>query len=117
MRAVIYARYSSDLQREASIGDQIEICRRYADAQRWTIVETYRDAAISGASRFRPGFQRLIADAAQRRFEVVICEASTGWAAASLTRPTFKTSWPFRASVSTRRRSARSRIFISQSWA
>jgi site-specific DNA recombinase len=75
MRAVIYARYSSDLQREASIDDQIEVCRRYADAQGWTIVGTYKDAAISGASRFRPGFQKLIADAGERRFDVVVCEA------------------------------------------
>jgi site-specific DNA recombinase len=26
MRAVIYARYSSDLQRDASIEDQVEVC-------------------------------------------------------------------------------------------
>lgn len=43
MRAVIYARYSSDLQREASIEDQIEVCRRYAEAQGWSIVGTYKD--------------------------------------------------------------------------
>lgn len=75
MRAVIYARYSSDLQREASIEDQLELCRRYAEAQGWTVVEHYTDAAISGASRFRPGFQRLVADAALRKFDVVVCEA------------------------------------------
>jgi site-specific DNA recombinase len=75
MRAVIYARYSSDLQREASIEDQIEVCRRYVEAQGWTTVGTYRDAAISGASRFRPGFQKLIRDAGERQFDVVVCEA------------------------------------------
>jgi DNA invertase Pin-like site-specific DNA recombinase len=75
MRAVIYARYSSDLQREASIEDQLEVCRRYAISQGWTIVETYTDAAISGASRFRPGFQKLIAEASKNKFDIVICEA------------------------------------------
>src|SRR5690349_1935781 len=75
MRAVIYARYSSDLQREASIEDQVEVCRRYAEAQGWRVTGMYSDAALSGASRFRPGFQKLLADAGKRQFEVVICEA------------------------------------------
>ena len=75
MRAVIYARYSSDLQSAASIGDQVEVCRRYAAERGWSIVETYSDAALSGASRFRPGFQKLLADAGRRGFEAVICEA------------------------------------------
>ena len=35
MRAVIYARYSSDNQREASIDDQVEVCRRYIQAHGW----------------------------------------------------------------------------------
>jgi len=68
MRAVIYARYSSDLQSAASIGDQVEVCRRYAAERGWSIVETYSDAALSGASRFRPGFQKLLADAGRRGF-------------------------------------------------
>ena len=42
MRAVIYARYSSDNQREASIEDQVEVCRRYAKAQRWKVVNVRR---------------------------------------------------------------------------
>ena len=75
MRAAIYARYSSDLQREASIEDQLEVCRRYANVQGWAVVETYTDAAISGASRFRPSFQKLIADASRNKFDIVICEA------------------------------------------
>jgi site-specific DNA recombinase len=35
MRAVIHARYSSDSQREASIEDQLEVCRRYVERQGW----------------------------------------------------------------------------------
>ena len=75
MRAVIYARYSSDLQSEASIDDQVEVCRRYAAERGWTITQTYTDAAISGASRFRPAFQKLLEDAGRKQFEIVICEA------------------------------------------
>ena len=75
MRAVIYARYSSDLQSEASIEDQLEVCRRYAAERGWTVTGTYSDAAISGASRFRPGFQKLLSEAGHKLFEIVICEA------------------------------------------
>ena len=75
MRAVIYARYSSDLQREESIADQIEVCRRYAEGQSWTVVERYTDAAISGSSRFRPAFQKLLGDAELHKFDIVVCEA------------------------------------------
>ena len=75
MRAVIYARYSSDQQREASIADQIEVCRRYAERQGWTVVDHYSDAALSGASRHRPAFQKLLREAGQRRFDIVLCEA------------------------------------------
>jgi site-specific DNA recombinase len=75
MRAVIYSRYSSELQREASIEDQIEVCRRHAERQGWAIVAHYEDRALSGASRFRPGYQRLLADLSSGRFEVVLVEA------------------------------------------
>ena len=75
MRAVIYARYSSENQREASIADQHEVCRRYIARQGWTLQESYEDAAVSGASRFRPGLTRLMTDAESGRFDVVVCEA------------------------------------------
>ena len=72
MRAVIYARYSSDNQREASIDDQIEICRRYIDRQGWTLARTYHDRALSGASDQRPGYQQMLADAEAKQFDVVV---------------------------------------------
>jgi DNA invertase Pin-like site-specific DNA recombinase len=75
MRAAIYARYSSEQQRGASIGDQIEICTRYVDRQGWAAVATYTDAAASGASRFRPGYQRLLSDLDGGIFNVVVVEA------------------------------------------
>jgi site-specific DNA recombinase len=55
MRAAIYARFSSENQSASSIADQIEVCSRYIAKAGWTAVATYPDAAMSGASRFRPG--------------------------------------------------------------
>ena len=75
MRTAVYVRYSSDNQREASIEDQIEVCRRYAERQGWTVVEVYADRALSGASRFRSAFQQMQADAEGGRFDVILCEA------------------------------------------
>ena len=64
MRAVIYARYSTDLQRDASIEDQVRALPRAASTRRaGTLVATYTDHAISGASRLRPGYQKLLEDA------------------------------------------------------
>ncbi|KTT73842.1 recombinase family protein [Sphingomonas sanguinis] len=75
MKVAIYARYSSDNQRDASIADQLRICRAHAEKQGWQIVEEYTDHAISGASLLRPGIQALIADATRGRFQIVLAEA------------------------------------------
>src|SRR3954453_15230671 len=71
----IYARYSSDNQREASIADQLRICRTFAERQGWTIADEYSDHAVSGATLLRPGFQALMRDALNRRFDVVLAES------------------------------------------
>ena len=75
MRAVIYARYSSDAQSAASIEDQVEVCRRYAERQGWQLARVYEDRAISGASAARPGYQALLADAERGLFDVIVVEA------------------------------------------
>jgi site-specific DNA recombinase len=75
LRATVYARFSSELQRQASIHDQIEVCRRYIERQGWKLVDTYEDAALSGGSRFRPGFQKLLADVDRGIFDIVVVEA------------------------------------------
>ena len=75
LRAVIYARYSSDMQRAASIEDQIRICRERAETNGWEIVGTYEDRAISGTTMIRPGIQRLQADARDRVFDIILVEA------------------------------------------
>ncbi|MBT3787416.1 MAG: recombinase family protein [Alphaproteobacteria bacterium] len=75
MKAVIYARYSSDNQREASIDDQVEVCRRFIGNQHWDLTDTYDDAATSGASKFRPGYQQMLSDAERSLFDVLVCES------------------------------------------
>ena len=75
MKVALYARYSSDNQRDASIEDQLRICRTRAEREGWTIVDSYTDRAISGASLIRPGIQELIADGLKRRFDVILTES------------------------------------------
>ena len=75
MRAAVYARYSTENQREASIADQIEVCSRYIENHGWAFVSRYSDAAASGASRFRPGFQKLLFDLDRGIFDIVVIEA------------------------------------------
>ena len=76
LRCALYARYSSDQQRPASIEDQFRVCREHAEREGWKIVGTYRDSAISGDSVIlRPGVQALLEDARRGAFEIVVAEA------------------------------------------
>jgi len=75
LRAVIYARYSSDNQREASIEDQMRLCKERIIREGWELVQVYRDAALSAASTMRPGYQALLEGAREAAFDVVVAEA------------------------------------------
>ena len=72
MKAVIYARYSSDSQREESIEGQIRECTDYAVKNGITIISSYIDRALSARTADRPEFQRLIADSEKRLFDAVL---------------------------------------------
>ena len=74
-RVAIYARYSTDNQREASIEDQFRLCKLHAEAEGWDIAGQYKDHATSGASMLRGGIQRLIKDALAGKFDIVLAEA------------------------------------------
>jgi len=75
IRAAIYARYSTDLQSDRSIEDQIAECRSYAERNKLTVIETYADRARSGCSAVnRDGWQQLMRDADARKFHVLIVE-------------------------------------------
>ena len=70
--AVIYARYSSDRQREESIEGQLRICEDFAKRNNLKVINTYIDRAQTGRSDRRPEFQHMIKDAAQKHFQFIL---------------------------------------------
>ncbi len=66
MTGVIYARYSSDNQREDSIEGQLRECQAYAERSEIDIVGTYIDRAFSAKTDKRPDFQKMVKDSAKR---------------------------------------------------
>ena len=74
-KAVIYARYSSDNQRDASIDQQTKECRKYAELMGYEIIRVYADRALTGKTDKRPDFLRMIKDSAKGEFRYVIVYA------------------------------------------
>ena len=74
MKAVIYARFSSEKQREESIDGQIRECREYAARNGITIIGTYIDRALSASKDTdkRIDFQKMVKDSAKRSFDLVL---------------------------------------------
>ena len=72
MKAVIYARYSSDNQREESIEGQIRECTAFAKKNGITILRHYIDRAFSAKTDNRPEFQNMIKDSGKRLFDMII---------------------------------------------
>ena len=72
MKAVIYARYSSDNQREESIEGQLRECLEYAEKNGITVLANYIDRAMTATSDNRPDFQRMIKDSYKRCFDMII---------------------------------------------
>ncbi len=72
MIGVIYARYSSDNQKEESIDGQLRECKAYAEKNGIQIVDTYIDRALSAKTDNRPRFQQMIKDSASKHFEVIL---------------------------------------------
>jgi site-specific DNA recombinase len=71
-RAIAYAMFSSDLQREESIDAQLRAIRKYCDENDFVLLATYADKGISGTSDNRPEFQKMIATATKGDVDAVI---------------------------------------------
>ena len=72
MTGVIYARYSSDNQREESIEGQLRECKEFAAKNGIEIVDTYIDRALSAKTDNRPDFQRMIKDSSKELFDTIL---------------------------------------------
>jgi site-specific DNA recombinase len=77
MKAAIYARYSTQMQSAASIEDQFRLCGRLAVRHGFTVIAKFSDAAISGGTTSRPGYQDMLIAARRHDFEVIIAEDSS----------------------------------------
>ncbi|NVO29536.1 recombinase family protein [Donghicola sp. C2-DW-16] len=74
-RAVFYARYSTDKQKERSIDDQYRICDTIAERAQVKVVKRYHDRGLSAASLQRPGLQDLMAEMKSGAFDMIIAES------------------------------------------
>lgn len=72
MKAVIYARYSSDSQREESIEGQLRECTAFAEKNGIAVLRHYIDRAFSAKTDNRPEFQNMIKDSGKKLFDMVI---------------------------------------------
>ena len=72
MRAVIYARYSSDNQTEASIEGQLRECMEFAERAEIDVIGNYIDRALTAKTDNRPEFQKMIKDSYKHAFDCII---------------------------------------------
>lgn len=75
MRAAVYCRVSSELQRETgSIESQVDYARQYCRLQKIAILEMYLDDGVSGTIKVseRPAGARMLADARARKFDTIL---------------------------------------------
>ena len=75
MRAAIYARYSSENQRDASIEDQVRLCKERIAREGWQLAATHSDRATSGSQLLRAGYQKMLQEVREGRIDIVVSEA------------------------------------------
>lgn len=72
MKAVIYARYSSDKQTEQSIEGQLRVCYDFAERNGYSIIHEYIDRAVTGKFDNRAQFQKMLEDSKKQNFEAIL---------------------------------------------
>src|ERR1700722_20249858 len=74
VKAALYARFSTEKQRDASVDDQFRECERAAKSAGLEVVARFEDKGISGGTATRPGYQALRTAARSGRFDVIVTE-------------------------------------------
>lgn len=78
IKAVAYARYSSNYQREESIDAQLRAIHSFAAQNGYEIIAEYIDTAKSARTMERPMFQQLLRDAASKDLKLLLFTSLTG---------------------------------------
>lgn len=73
-RVALYARFSSDNQKDSSVTVQFRNCETRATKEGWTITHRYQDKAISGSIHVRPDHQQMLKDAEARLFDILLVD-------------------------------------------
>lgn len=73
MKAVIYARKSVETEKGESIDNQIHLCKEYGTRFGMQEFKIYKDEGFSGGNINRPSFKKMIKDAKNKSFDVLIC--------------------------------------------
>lgn len=84
MKVAIYCRLSEEDKNKRfetddsdSIRNQKSMLLQYALEQGWELYDIYSDDDYAGADRRRPEFNRLISDAGQRKFDIILCKTQS----------------------------------------
>lgn len=71
-KAFIYARFSSDMQRNESIDAQIRAAEKYAAQNDYIVINKYIDRAKSATTDQRPQFQQMMSDIVSTDVDAII---------------------------------------------
>ncbi len=84
MKAALYCRLSEEDRNKpagtcdsGSIQNQKTMLLQYAMEQGWDVFDIYSDDDYAGADRRRPQFNRLLRDAQQHKFDIVLCKTQS----------------------------------------
>lgn len=83
-KAALYCRLSEEDhnktfpgQDSLSIRNQKSMLKQYALEHQWEIYDIYSDDDYTGADRKRPEFNRLLRDAREHRFDIILCKTQS----------------------------------------